>query len=143
MRAYISAKYDSFADRTFLERFCREIESLGLETFLLPRDEEKWFEKRLKGEALIEKIKEEIRKSDVLILEFSQGEVNTGVEIGQAFFLGIPIIIVTSRTALSPTMQGIADQVVRYTSMDDLKAKLKSSMEKVKDMEKRKIKINF
>ncbi len=143
MRAYISANYHSFSDRKFLERFCDAVESLGIETFFLPRDEEKWFEKKLKHEELMEKIKEEIQNCDIFILEISQGEVNLGAEIGQAFFIGKPIIIVTSKIQISPTLQRMADYTVNYISIEDLKNKLKPILGKAKELEKRKIKIDF
>lgn len=143
MRAYISARYKSFTDRKFLERLCDVVEAAGFDSFLLPRDEMNWYEGRLKSGQLIDKIKEEIRKCDLLIVDFSQEEVDVGLEIGQAFFLGKPIVVLSSKKNISPTMQKMADVTINYTSMDDLKTKLKTVAEKVREIQKGKIKIDF
>ncbi len=72
---------------------------------------------------------EELRSSELLIVEVSQKAIGIGIEVGYAKALGKMIIYVHSESAeRSTTVGGIADAEVTYRTTGDLRQKLLTTL---------------
>ncbi len=69
--------------------------------------------------------KEVLKTVDVFLAEVSLPSTGLGIELGWADDLGVPIIAVYKKgQSISRSITGVAQQVIEYTSADDLISRL-------------------
>lgn len=74
---------------------------------------------------------DEIKKSDVLLIDMTNKPTGRAIEAGMAYSLGKKIIaIMKSRTLMKDTTKGIADVVIEYDEIQDISNGLKEILRK-------------
>ncbi|NMB89354.1 MAG: methyltransferase domain-containing protein [Chloroflexi bacterium] len=126
MRVFLSIKYHpDLRNRTLVESICTALERNGLETCCIIRDVELWGARQFSAQELMDITFREINRSDLLLVELSEKGVGLGIEAGYAHARCIPVVIAAPRGAdISTTLQGIAQQVLRYENIQELEAAL-------------------
>ena len=127
MKAYLAIKFhEDYRNKRLIEEILDALNRSGFETTTIVRDYEDWGKIRFKPEELMDLAFKLIRKSDVLIIEFSEKGVGLGIEAGYAYSRKIPIIILAKKGSdISETMKGIAKEIIFYEKPEELEQKLK------------------
>src|SRR3989344_1343067 len=119
MRCYITS---SFGDsREEIERLCSIVKSAGFEDFSFIRDVENYQKVFDNLRDLMERAEDEIKKSDVLLIDMTDKPTGRAIEAGMAYSLGKKIIAVMKRgTQIKDTTKGIADVIIEYDVIEDI-----------------------
>lgn len=136
MNAYLGIKFhEDLSNKEFIESLADSIEKAGIRVVVFHRDFEKWGEISFKPEELMKKTFEFIKKSDLLIIEFSEKGVGLSIEAGFAYANNIPIWIIAKKSSkISETIKGIAKEIILYDNFNDLTLKLEKLISKKKDL---------
>lgn len=127
MQAYIAYKFkgtDSHNLRRQLIELDKTIKSAGFETFIFFRDVQKWGKIQLKIKELIEKAKQKMKNSDIIIAETSEKANGVYWEVGFFQGLGKPVIIIAKECAKNGFLASSTKFSIAYKNMIDLKEKL-------------------
>lgn len=116
MQIYLAIKYDPRGEnRPLIEEICGHLTSQGHQVTCVVRDIEKWGAITYVPAELMRLSLRAIDNADLVLVEFSEKGVGLGIEAGYAHAQGKPMIVVARQgSAISTTMQGIADQVIFY-----------------------------
>ncbi len=127
MHAYLAIKFhEDFCNKQLIEEISDALREAGVSTTIMARDFEKWGSVKFEPQELMEKTFEEIDKSDLLVIEFSEKGVGLGIEAGYAYAKNIPIIVIAKNDSdISDTLKGIAKHVLFYDSPEELADKIK------------------
>jgi len=127
MRCYITS---SFGDsREEIERLCSIVKSAGFEDFSFIRDVENYQKVFDNLRDLMERAEDEIKKSDVLLIDMTDKPTGRAIEAGMAYSLKKKIIVIMKRgTIIKGTTRGIADAVVEYDVIEDIFSGLKDTL---------------
>ncbi|MCX6764110.1 MAG: nucleoside 2-deoxyribosyltransferase [Candidatus Nealsonbacteria bacterium] len=125
MRAYITS---SFGDsRETIEQLCSIVKSAGFEDFSFIRDVENYQKVFDNPKDLMQRSKEEIQKSDALLIDMTDKPTGRAIEAGIAYALGKKIIVIMKRgTRIKDTTKGIADKIIEYDRIKDIITELKA-----------------
>lgn len=125
MRIYITVSFGTSKEK--IEELCSLVKSAGFEDFCFIRDVEKYQKIFDSPEELMQRSKEEIEKSDALLIDMTQKPTGRALEAGIAYVLGKKIIVIMKRgTKIKDTVRGIADMVIEYDELNDIIAELKN-----------------
>lgn len=113
-------------NRKLIEEISESLRQIGMETVVVARDFEKWGEEKITARELMGFTLENMEKSDLLLIEFSEKGVGLGIEAGYAFAKGIPIVVIAKQGSdISKSMQGLTKEIVFYNVVGELPEKLK------------------
>lgn len=128
MRIFITA---SFGDsQKNIENLCSIVKAAGLEDFCFIRDVENYEKIFDDAKELMRKAKEEIQKSDALLIDMTEKPTGRAIEAGIAYALGKKIIVIMKKgTVVKDTVGGIANVVIEYDSIADILPKLKEFLQ--------------
>lgn len=113
-RMYITAKLNDEVNTNLL---CSGVRDAGFTDYCFVRDEKNYSN----AEELMIRAKEEIEKSDWLIIDMSEKSTGRTIEAGIAYALGKKVaVIVKKDTFVKDTMAGIADVVIEYSKLEDV-----------------------
>ncbi len=123
MKAFLSIKYyDDMKNRQLMEKICFELENKGISVFLFARDVQNYGPCKLTGKEVMNIAFNEIKKSDILIVEASEISIGVGIEAGVAYANNIPIYTIAQRDAyVSNSIKGISKKSFFYDIPEDLK----------------------
>jgi nucleoside 2-deoxyribosyltransferase len=127
MKIYITS---SFGDsKEAIERLCSIVRSAGFEDFNFIRDIENYQKVFHNPKELMQRAREEIKKSDALLIDMTDKPTGRAIEAGIAYALDKKIIVIMKRgTEIKDTTRGIADTVIEYDELEDLARGLKSAL---------------
>lgn len=130
MRAYLAIKHHAdAANRPLIEMLCSLLAQRGIAATVMHRDHEAWGETHLPAQELMRRTFEEIDRSDIVIVEFSEKGVGIGIEAGYAHARRKPVLVIAQSGAdISTTMRGIASAVVQYRDPAGLPAALDEAL---------------
>ncbi|MDO8659619.1 MAG: nucleoside 2-deoxyribosyltransferase [Candidatus Parcubacteria bacterium] len=125
MRIYITSSFgDSEKD---IEKLCSIIKSTGFKDFSFIRDIEKYQKIFDNSKDLMKKAEDEIKKSDVLLIDMTDKPTGRAIEAGMAYALGKKIIVIFKKgTQIKDTTRGIADSIIEYDVIEDIFIELKN-----------------
>lgn len=123
MKAFVSIKYyDDMKNKSLMEKICSELESKGISVFLFARDVQNYGPCKLSGKEVMDIAFDEIKKSDILIVEASEISIGVGIEAGFAYSYNIPIYTIAQKDAyVSNSIKGISKKCFFYDIPEDLK----------------------
>ncbi len=128
MRIFITASFGDSKEN--VEKLCSVIKSAGFEDFCFTRDVENYQKMFDDPKELMRRAKEEIEKSDVLLIDMTDKPTGRAIEAGIAYALGKKIIVIMKKgTKIKDTARGIADEVIEYQNIGDISPILKNSCE--------------
>ncbi len=122
MNVYVAAKFHAdYSNRELIEKISQALDSSGHHSIVAFRDLDEWGAKKLSPHEIMVWDFKAIRGADVLLVEFSEKGVGIGIAIGFAKALGKRIIVIAKKNSeTSDTVQGTADSVRFYDSVEDL-----------------------
>lgn len=129
MRIFIAHKFQNVKKnelREKIERVASILEGNGFQTFNYLRDKENWEPKNFPPGKVIKETFNEIRKCDALLTFIDSNESSEGIflEFGFAKALGKKTILLISNKLSSPTLEAIADQVIKFSNRKEIDKKL-------------------
>jgi len=121
MKLYITASFKNGENEKEIERLCALVKEAGFEDFCFIRDVENYQKLFDNPQELMQRAKEEIEKSDGLLIDVTEKPTGRAIEAGIAFALGKKIVVIAkSGTKIKDTTRGITDIVVEYNVIDDI-----------------------
>lgn len=123
MKAFLSIKYyDDMKNKSLMEKICSQFGNKGINVFLFARDIQNYAPCKLSGQEVMDIAFDEIKKSDVIIVEASEISIGVGIEAGVAYANNIPIYTIAQKEAyVSNSIKGISKKCFFYDIPEDLK----------------------
>lgn len=105
-----------------IEEFERCFLKHGLKSYCVIRDMEVWGEASFSAKEIMQETFAKIDSSDLVVIDVSEKGVGLGIEAGYTKAKGKELIITARKgTEISTTISGIADRVISYESISDIK----------------------
>jgi nucleoside 2-deoxyribosyltransferase len=122
MKAYLGAKfYEDMRNRRHLEEITEQLEKAGFKVLLVVRDHENWGENEYTSRELMKRAFQDMDKSDIIVIEFSEKGVGLGIEAGYAYAKKKPLIVIAKKGShISNTMNGTASKIIFYEKTSQL-----------------------
>ena len=122
MQVYFAIKfYEDMSNRELIEFVTATIERGGHSCIVAVRDFEQWGQKKLAPQELMQKVRQNTRKADLILVELSEKGVGLGLEIGFALALGKSIAVLAHRgTDISETVKGSIERIYYYGNKKEL-----------------------
>lgn len=121
MKIFITAKFKSGENKNEIEALCGYVKESGFEDFCFIRDIENYQKIFENPEELMRRAKEEIVKSDALLLDMSDKPTGRAIEAGIAFAQNKKIIVIMKKgTIIKDTIKGIADAIIEYEDLNNI-----------------------
>jgi nucleoside 2-deoxyribosyltransferase len=120
MKIFVTSKFDGSLPKD-TQNVIKVLEEEGFETRCFVRDYPPYqdFEKMMVD------VTKEIKNCDALIIDMSEKSTGRTIELGIAYALGkMIIVIVKSGTRVKETVIGVADAIIEYDNLDNLKGKI-------------------
>ena len=126
MKLFITASFKNGVNKGEVENICRIVKESGFVDFCFIRDVENYQKMFYDSKELMQRAKEEISKSDALLVDMTDKPTGRAIEAGIAYTLGKKVIVIMKKgTAIKDTSRGIADAVIEYDALDDIIPALK------------------
>lgn len=120
-RIFITASFQDGENKTEIEKLCSLVKSAGFDDFCFIRDVEHYQKMFNDPIELMRKAKEEIEKSEYLLIDMTDKPTGRAIEAGMAFALGKKIIVIMKLgTRIKDTTRGIACTVIEYGEIDEI-----------------------
>ena len=122
----------SFGDsKEEIEKLCSIVKSAGFEDFSFIRDVENYRKVFDNPKDLMKRAKDEIEKSDALLIDMTDKPTGRAIEAGIAYSMGKRIIVIMKKGAqIKDTTRGIADAVIEYNKIEGISGELKNVLQK-------------
>lgn len=122
MRAFLAIKfYDNAENRKLLNEITDNLKTGNIDAFAFVRDFQWLGEEKFNSKILMKKSFEEIKKSDIVIVEASEPSIGIGIEACYAWMNRIPVYVIANKKAkVSDTIKGIANEFFAYDKLQDL-----------------------
>lgn len=122
MKAFLAIKYyEDMRNKNLIESICKSFESRNIETFAFARNIQKYDAKSFLGQNVMETAFEEIKKSDIFIIDASEMSIGIGLEAGVAYCNSVPIYLIAKKDCyVSNSIKEIAKKSYFYSSPEEL-----------------------
>ena len=121
MKIFITANFQQGRNKEEIEHLCHLVKSTGLEDFCFIRDVENYQKIFNNPQDLMQRAKEEISKSDALLIDVTNKPTGRAIEAGIAFSLNKKIIVIAKKgTKIKETTLGIATLVIKYEDLKEI-----------------------
>jgi len=120
-RIFITASFQEGKNKTEIENLCSLVKSAGFEDFCFIRDVEHYQKIFNNPVELMKRAKEEIEKSDYLLIDMTDKPTGRAIEAGMAYALGKKVVVIMKRgTQIRDTTRGISTTVIEYDKIDEI-----------------------
>ena len=123
----VTARFKGTENKTDIEALCSAVHAAGLEDFSFIRDVENYQKTFDDPKELWDRARIEISACDALLIDIS--DVPSGgriIEVGMAFALDIPIVVVVKKgVAHKEIYDGVAEEIIEYETYKDITKALK------------------
>jgi len=121
MKVFITASFKEGKNKEEIELLCSLIKESGFEDFCFIRDVENYQKIFDDPKELMDRAKEEILKSDVLLIDMTHKPTGRAIEAGIAFAQNKKIISIMKKgTKIKDTTRGISDAVIEYEDIKEI-----------------------
>ena len=121
MKVFITASFKGGKNKDEIEYLCSLIKESGFEDFCFIRDVENYQKIFDNPRELMDRAKEEIVKSDILLIDMTNKPTGRAIEAGIAFAQNKKIISIMKKgTKIKDTTRGISDAVIEYDEIKDI-----------------------
>ena len=119
-KVYLSIKFhEDYKNKELIEKLYNSLSEAEFEVLSMVKDIEKYG--KLNLVELMKKTFEQINKSDLMVVEFSEKGVGLGIEAGYAHAKGIPIVVIAREGCeISDTLKGITKEIIVYNSPEEV-----------------------
>ena len=127
MKIYITVTFKGDKNKDEIKCLSSAVRRGGFEDFCFVRDVENYKKVFSNTRELMDRAKEEVLKSDALLIDWTEKSTGRTIEAGIAFANNKKIITIIKRgTVLKDTVKGISDIVIEYDKIDDIVKPLKN-----------------
>ncbi|KKU47403.1 MAG: hypothetical protein UX88_C0011G0008 [Candidatus Woesebacteria bacterium GW2011_GWC2_47_16] len=120
-RIFITASFEEDGNREEVEKLCNLVKSAGFEDFCFIRDVEHYQKIFNNPVELMKRAKEEIEKSDYLLIDMTDKPTGRAIEAGMAYALGKKVVVIMKRgTRVKDTTRGISTTIIEYDKVDEI-----------------------
>ncbi len=135
MKIYIAYKLsgvDLIELQKKLEEISRSIEDSGHKTFIFVRDMQQWKPGKMGLKEVMDKAMIEMKKCDAILSIIDTQEKGEGLLIESGFMkaLGKKVIVACGPDGRGFMLKAIADELIEFKDLEDLKRKLKKILKK-------------
>lgn len=124
-RIFITASFEGIENKAEVEKLCAIIKAGGFEDFCFIRDVEHYEKVFNNPHDLMQRAKEEIEKSDYLLIDMTDKPTGRAFEAGMAYGFGKKIIVIMKTgTQIKDTTRGIADHIIEYEKIESITTEL-------------------
>lgn len=124
-RMFITASFQGNENRREIENLCSMVKKAGFIDFCFVRDVEHYKKVFNSPKDLMQRAKEEIEKSDCLLIDMTDKPTGRAIVAGIAYALGKEIIVIMKKgTRIKDTTRGIATATFEYEKIEDIKGPL-------------------
>jgi nucleoside 2-deoxyribosyltransferase len=122
MRAFITVRFMGKENKADVEQFCALIKDSGFEDFCFVRDVEKYEKVFDNSHDLMQRARDEIDMSDVVIIDITDAPSGgRALEAGIAFGLNKKVILIYQKgTPVKIPWEGIATALIEYENLNDI-----------------------
>ena len=125
LRIFITASFQGADNKEEIEHLCSLVKKSGFVDFCFIRDVEHYQKTFNDPKELMNKAKEEIEKSDYLLIDMTDKPTGRAIEAGIAYALGKKIIVIMKKgTQIKDTTRGISSLIIEYDNIDEIVAPL-------------------
>jgi nucleoside 2-deoxyribosyltransferase len=126
MKIFVTVPFQGIDNKEEVEHLCALIQNSGFDDFCFVRDVEKYKKMFNDPKELMKRAKQEIQKSDVLLIDMSDKSTGRAIEAGIAFSFHKKIVFIMKKgTLLNNPSRGIADAIIEYDSLEEITPQLK------------------
>lgn len=120
-RIFITASFQEGKNKNEIENLCRLVKLAGFEDFCFIRDV-KHYQKIFNNPIdLMKRTKEEIGKSEYLLIDITDKPTGRAIEAGMAYALNKKVIVIMRNgTKIKDTTKGISRTVIEYNKIDEI-----------------------
>lgn len=120
------------ANKQEIEDLCNLVKQSGFEDFCFIRDVENYQKIFNNPKDLMKRAKQEIQISDALLIDLTNKPTGRAIEAGIAYALNKKIIVIAKQgTLLKDTIKGIADLIIEYDDINDIKIPLEEYQSRI------------
>lgn len=120
-RIFITASFQGGKNKQEIEHLCELVRSAGFEDFCFIRDVEHYQKIFSNPIELMRRAKEEIEKSEYLLIDMTDKPTGRAIEAGMAYALGKKVVVVMKRgTQIKDTTKGVSTAVIEYDKIDEI-----------------------
>jgi nucleoside 2-deoxyribosyltransferase len=131
MKIFITASFQGGNNKKEIEYLCELIQKAGFEDFCFIRDVEKYKKIFDNPQELMQQVKDEINKSDALLIDMTTKPIGRIIEAGIAFALNKKVIVIAKKgTQMEDTTKGISNLIIEYDVIGDIVTPLKKWLSK-------------
>ena len=122
MKAFLAIKYyDDMRNKGLIESICKNFESQKMDVFAFARNIQKYDANSFSGQNVMKIAFEEIKKTDIFIIDASEMSIGIGLEAGVAYCNNIPIYLIARKGCyVSNSIREIAKKSYFYSSPEEL-----------------------
>lgn len=134
MKIFITHTFKGIENKLEIEELCQIVRDSGWQDYSFVRDAENYSKDLFKNETdLMLAAKKEISNCDALLIDITDPSLGKGIEAGIAYSLGKKIIVII-KNGSEPrrTAFGIADLIVEYDDINDIKLPLTNYLSTLK-----------
>lgn len=125
MNAYLSTKYEGEDNEEVVASLCNAASRAGFSVTCTNRDFDDFGRDERDPDERLAFMFDAIEHADVVVLDVTEKGMGLGVEAGYAAALGKPVYAIANEDAeLSPTIEVLAERVIRFDSYPDLTEQL-------------------
>ncbi len=123
MKIFLSIKYyEDMRNRKLIENICSSVENKNTKIFVFARDIQNYEKCNLSPQEVMKIAFQEIKSSDVLLIDTSELSIGAGIEVGYAYAHNIPIYLIANKNAdVSNSIKGISDKSIFYENIQEIK----------------------
>ena len=122
---FVSASFQNAENKKEIEYLCKLVKSAGFEDFCFIRDIENYQKIFDNPSELMKRAKEEIEKSDYLLIDMTEKPTGRSIEAGMAYALGKKVVVIMKRgTRIKDTTIGISAKVIEYDNLNEIVSSL-------------------
>ncbi len=133
MKIFITHTFKGIENKTEIEELCQIVHDSGWEDYSFVRDAENYTKKFSTSKEMMFAAKEAISKCDALLFDMTDPSVGKAIEAGIAYSLGKKVIVIFQKNAEKRnTILGIADLIVEYDQIEDIKLPLTNYLSTLK-----------
>ena len=132
MKLFITINFQKSDNKKEIKYLCGIAKEAGFEDFCFIRDVENYKSIFDSPQELMQRAKEEINKSDALLIDMTDKPTGRAIEAGIAYALDKKVIIIAKKgTQIKNIARGIASIVIEYDVIDNIVTPLKKWLFKI------------
>ena len=122
MKVFLSIKYyDDMRNKNLIESICNLLEGKGIEIFVFARDIQNYKKCKLSPQEIMKIAFDEIKSSDILLVDASELSIGVGIEVGFAYSNNIPIYLIANNKAyVSNSVKGVSEKSIFYDNVSEI-----------------------